>query len=341
MPEKQTRSSYWDNVKLLLIFLVVLGHYFGYGFVYGDLSEGRWTFPNAVYGFIYMFHMPLFAFVSGYFSKNVEKCREQAVRQYLMPYVVFNTICVVLNRLLLQVPLTNPIFEPYNHMWYLFALFVWRITAKDMQRLRWNWGIMLGVALICSVLSPCMDWNLVSRTILFWPFFLLGLNLGEQQVMGVKKLPHWLCGGVLLGMLLLGWGILEKFDCSTYRLCFLARSFSLDIEGLKGLFKLILRYLTAFGLGICVLNLVPERRFKVTERGRNTMSVYLLHSLPKLRNLMNAWNPLMGNVYFSFAWYTVWSVLAVAIFGCRYVNRWVNAFLDWIARVLTKKPAQN
>ena len=111
----KVRSGYWDNMKILLIFLVVLGHYFGYGFVYGDLSEGRWIIPNAVYGFVYMFHMPLFSFVSGYFSKNLDKCRRRAVPQYLIPYILFNTLCVVMNYFLLGVPLVNPILQPYNH----------------------------------------------------------------------------------------------------------------------------------------------------------------------------------------------------------------------------------
>lgn len=51
------RSSYWDTVKAVLIFLVVLGHT---GTALGD----------RVLSVIYAFHMPLFVFVSGYFSKK-------------------------------------------------------------------------------------------------------------------------------------------------------------------------------------------------------------------------------------------------------------------------------
>lgn len=336
MKEIRTRSSYWDNVKVLLIFLVVLGHYFGYGFVYGDLSGGRWLIPNGIYGFVYMFHMPLFAFLSGFFSKNLDKSRKKAIPQYLIPYVVFNIICVIMNYFLLGVPITSLVLEPYNHMWYLFALFVWRLTAKTVVKVPHHWLLAIFLAVICSLFTPVMEWNLISRTILFWPFFLLGLALSEEKIMQVKKLPHWLCGGTLVGMLILSVLILKMFDCSTYRLCFLARSFSLNRYGVMGIIKMLLRYVTAFILGVCVLNIVPDRKLLVTKLGENTMSVYLLHSLPKLRNMMNAFNPMMGNLWFSLLWYTLWTIGAVVVFGSRFVGKVINGSLSWMESVYVK-----
>ena len=53
----QARSPYWDTLKGLLILLVILGH------CGTALSEG-------LLSVIYSFHMPLFVFISGYFSKK-------------------------------------------------------------------------------------------------------------------------------------------------------------------------------------------------------------------------------------------------------------------------------
>lgn len=334
MNEKR-RSAYWDNVKVLLIFLVVLGHYFGYGFVYGDLSGGRWLIPNGIYGFVYMFHMPLFAFVSGFFSKNTEKCCKRAVGEYLIPYLAFNTLCVGMNRLLLGVPLVNPVTNPYNHMWYLFALFFWRLTAKWGNRLPHSW-IWAGALAAVLSLTPVMEWELTSRMFLFWPFFLLGLQMEQPQVLRVKKLPHWLCGGVLVGMLLLSVLILKQFDCSTYRLCFLGRRFGVNRAGIVGLMKLLLRYVTALVLGGCVLNLVPSRGMRITLLGKNTMSIYLLHSLPKLRNTMNALNPMMGSQGFCLIYYTLWTLGAMAVFGNPYVSHVINWVLGIPGKVHKK-----
>jgi hypothetical protein len=60
------RDPYFSNLKFILIFLVILGH----------LME-KHIYTNhdlyIIYTAIYMVHMPLFAFISGYFSKNSHK----------------------------------------------------------------------------------------------------------------------------------------------------------------------------------------------------------------------------------------------------------------------------
>ena len=68
--EKLKNNNYFiDNLKVILIFLVVFGH----------LIE-RYIDTNStllgVYMFIYIFHMPLFVFVSGFLSKNIYKSRK-------------------------------------------------------------------------------------------------------------------------------------------------------------------------------------------------------------------------------------------------------------------------
>ena len=51
------RSLYWDTLKGILIILVVFGHC---GTALGDKLISS----------IYIFHMPLFVLISGYFSKK-------------------------------------------------------------------------------------------------------------------------------------------------------------------------------------------------------------------------------------------------------------------------------
>ncbi|MEZ4805839.1 MAG: acyltransferase family protein, partial [Bacteroidia bacterium] len=58
-----TREPFYDNLKCFLIVLMVLGHF---------TFENR-AFPimKGLSNVIYSFHMPLFIFISGYFSKKV------------------------------------------------------------------------------------------------------------------------------------------------------------------------------------------------------------------------------------------------------------------------------
>lgn len=59
------RDYFFDNVKAVLMFLVVLGHLL--------LPIHGESFLVVVKRLIYVFHMPMFVFVSGYFAKTFYK----------------------------------------------------------------------------------------------------------------------------------------------------------------------------------------------------------------------------------------------------------------------------
>ena len=54
------RIPVFDNIKFFLIVLVIYAH----------LSNIHCEVPSSLYKIIYSFHMPLFVFVSGYFTKK-------------------------------------------------------------------------------------------------------------------------------------------------------------------------------------------------------------------------------------------------------------------------------
>ena len=58
------RDYFFDNLKAVLIFLVVLGHFL--------LPIHGESVLVVVKRLIYVFHMPLFVFVSGYFAKKIK-----------------------------------------------------------------------------------------------------------------------------------------------------------------------------------------------------------------------------------------------------------------------------
>ena len=78
------RDYFFDNLKAVLIFLVVLGHF---------LLPIRGDNPLVVVKrLIYVFHMPLFVFISGYFAKKIYKNGQynfKKILYLLKAYVVF------------------------------------------------------------------------------------------------------------------------------------------------------------------------------------------------------------------------------------------------------------
>lgn len=84
---KPNRDVTWDIVKALCIILMVLGHCYA-------------TIDNCVGNFIYLFHMGVFFFISGYFLKREEQSPIRhslqfilrKVRSIYLPYIGFNLL---------------------------------------------------------------------------------------------------------------------------------------------------------------------------------------------------------------------------------------------------------
>ena len=84
------KRHFIDNIKVVLIFLVVFGHLIER---YIDTSDTL----MAIYMFIYIFHMPLFIYISGYLSKNVNKSKKIFLKDLLIPYIFLLITSVLLN----------------------------------------------------------------------------------------------------------------------------------------------------------------------------------------------------------------------------------------------------
>lgn len=86
---KGGRDLSLDVVKAILIVCVVLGH---------AMREGAWSVGmNAIVGFIYHFHMPLFVLIVGYFFKfdSPSVMARKISLRYWLPYVSGGMLFVV------------------------------------------------------------------------------------------------------------------------------------------------------------------------------------------------------------------------------------------------------
>ena len=114
----ENRVVFIDNVKGILIFLVVLGHFTNWNFTYPVIG--------ALNDCIYSFHMPMFVFISGYLSKRIYSQRRTEITTILYPYFLFQVLHYSFNRVT-GLGIENPnLFIPTYENWYLMGLFIWR-----------------------------------------------------------------------------------------------------------------------------------------------------------------------------------------------------------------------
>ncbi|MFJ5158998.1 acyltransferase family protein [Pantoea sp. NPDC088449] len=160
-----------DTFKGIMIFLVIFGHS-----IEGLISN---KVILVLYNFIYTFHMPAFALISGYLSKgDSELDVNKLTKSILIPFIFFSVIYEV--PYILETGSISWYLQglsPNRILWYLVSLFSWRLITPFVMRFR----MPLLIVFIIAILSPCVPYNgyifSIGRTLVFFPFYLLGVML--------------------------------------------------------------------------------------------------------------------------------------------------------------------
>lgn len=266
-----------DNLKGILIFLVVLGH---------GLELIRQSIPSAkiIYTFIYQFHMPMFVFLSGCTSKNLEKGRKNAVRNFLVPFFVLNLIWSILHLFstYLENSFTNyplhSLLTPRWTLWYMLALFVWKILLPDLCRIKHIIFVSLCVGVISGIFTEFDDFLSLSRIIKLFPFFMFGYfyDISKHKTIStVKKILaiFILPITIIYTYIIIKIGIPESFFW--WDRPFIANEIT-SIE--LGLILSIIGYIIGFGWIFLGNILMSSKKIFLSQIGKNTFSVYLLHT---------------------------------------------------------------
>ena len=121
-----------DNVRALLIILVVVGH----------LTEIiHYQNSEFVYRWIYIFHMPGFALLSGLCWSGVKDGR--VWKKLIYPYVIFQTLYLIFQYVVLNGDFILQYTTPYWLMWYLLALIQWGMLVSTIPISKKNGGIII------------------------------------------------------------------------------------------------------------------------------------------------------------------------------------------------------
>ena len=178
------RDDYADFLKYILISLVVLGHFIS---LYQD-SRGM----GGVFNCIYSFHMPLFVFISGYFSKRLNSYRRKCIDTLLYPFILFQILNIAYSIIIPIEPLKGNLFYPYHQNWYLIALFWWRTFSPYKQFFKDKVVIITSVIISLSI-GFFPEWNGflgLYKTGYFLPFFILGCYCDDLTVLLNRLVQH-------------------------------------------------------------------------------------------------------------------------------------------------------
>ena len=260
-----------DNIKGILIFLVVFGHSL-------ELYKNEHLIFHILYMFIYLFHIPAFVFISGYVSKNVDKCRTTAFKSFFIPYILFNIIWSIITVIFTQDLSRFSFITPGWALWYLLSMFFWRIFLKDLIKVRFIIPISFLIGLGAGIFGEFNSMLSLSRTLVFSPFFLLGYFTTEEHLLGFKK-PTRFYSFVILSIAITFAAVVSYFEIIPVEFIYGSNSFdSHTVPIWLGLVSRILLYIIGLFFIFALPNTVTNRPTFFSKIGRNTLSIYILHT---------------------------------------------------------------
>ena len=159
---QRERDTYWDNIKGLLIILVVFAH------CLFDLQDRHWN--NVIVDAIYYFHMPAFVFVSGYFSKSEHARKWDSLSKLVIAYLCMISVWIFYDVYRGVFP---KLLSPYRAEWYLAALIVWRLITPYFAKYKWIIPLSVLFSLAAGFWMDIGGNHTLSiyKIVTFFPFF--------------------------------------------------------------------------------------------------------------------------------------------------------------------------
>ncbi|WP_320773236.1 acyltransferase family protein [Streptomyces sp. CRN 30] len=267
------RDAFFDNAKYLAIVLVATAH------AWQPLTADS-RVAEALYLFVYGFHMPAFIIISGYFSRSFDM-RPDRLRRLVtgiaVPYVLFEVAYSLFKRWGDDDP-THPIslLDPWYLTWFLAALFVWRLTTPLWKVVRWPVPLALGIAVLASASPDIGDDLDLQRVLQFLPFFVIGLFVRPEHFRLVRcRAVRVLSVPVLAAALALAYWAGPRMD--TAWLYHRDSAQELGAPWWAGVVMTLALFGCSMVLTACFFAWVPGRRTWFTALGAGTLYGYLLH----------------------------------------------------------------
>ncbi|MDL2307851.1 hypothetical protein LJC48_07540 [Desulfovibrio sp. OttesenSCG-928-C06] len=255
----EKRDHFFDNTKFILIFLVVLGHAF----------EGvNGSTIGTIYRLIYLFHMPCFVFILGYFCKNISARR---VVQSVWIYLVFQTLYFMFTAFFLHDPNVKlQYIWPIWILWFSLATVAWQVALPIICIIPYR-VILAFIAGIAAGYFSIFSYGLsASRVVVFLPFFLLGYSFKKNWIIRIPP-------AVAILIFISAYIALKFFINIPVGLLYGSCSYAaLGLGSFGGVDRALL-YVSSIVLIACFFSLIPKKETWFSRFGARTLNVYLLH----------------------------------------------------------------
>ena len=246
---------------------------FGHFLEYLQIGDG-------LYKIIYSFHMAAFIFISGFFTKSYGNNSIKSIWIYL----IFQVIYSLFEGLVFYGRVGFKLFTPYWLLWYMLALFFYRIVikvflTKKLSLQIFNVVFTVVISLVASFFEFIGYFLSISRIITFLPYFLCGFYLKESKLFltliiekADRQLPSLKITACTIICLLVAVVCGLQLSSKAFY-----GSYSYNLANYGWLDKLLI-YLVGGIFCFALVIAFPKKGNKVLNRwGKNSLCIYLMH----------------------------------------------------------------
>lgn len=316
LPTNPQRMPYWDNLKGILIILVVLGHYLWE-------YRGNQGIQEMAY-VIYVFHMPAFILVSGYFSRSGKSTGREALTKILILFLLLNFSMMFYAKYIEHKSFS--FVSLYYSSWYLLALFLYRLTLPLCRRIPFIVPISLIASLCIGFFWRIDDFFQLQKIIALYPFFIVGATLTTERMEGsvaFLKRHLWAIWGVLPAVVIFSLWLIHRQSIGLNEVMWL--SYNLNV----GVAKRFLTLFLACSMVVILLAVTPRVHIPLINKwGRNSLAIYLAHRIFTL--LLVLFFPRLGDDALGWFWLSLASFITLAVLGTDRLAGLINRVLDYL-----------
>lgn len=288
-PHGRTRIAKFDNIKFVLIVLVVIGHAIA-GMASVDSSQHA---TRALYQSIYLFHMPLFVFLSGMFAQSVYSSKDGLKTRRMIGYLIVYVFMLAYYWVIAFACGHGYVFGLFTTTgapWYMMAMFIWSLLVPFVCRYRFR-----TVAAVCIALSVVAGFTpefggflSLGKTVYFAVFFYAGYYCDREAavrfLVRFERPRYKVIAALILivsFVLCLSFphAALVEWEVAQGGIAYSAISVSGEWNSLSAGMVRILSYGISVVLCVAVAIVVPSKESKMTILGRRTLQVYALHPI--------------------------------------------------------------
>ena len=301
--ESQTtrvRDDRIDSVKFWLITLVIAAHVFQRKEFVGSMACA------AVWNWICIFAMPLFIFISGYFSRKKDRGNFMpSISKLLEPLIIFQIIALLFYVDTLSI---RTILTPWYMLWYLLSLMYWRLMLQiipDKYILRHKKLFLISTFCI-SILAGFLPFDRflsIQRTLSLMPFFFLGYFMKGKNLYLPNKYKL-LCIVFLLVIL----AILFFYP---HRNSYLL--YATPYKSIYGVMIRMVAFILAVPMSIAFLNVCSHTPW-IARQGRKTLQYYIYHGLiipPNSALIISPFIMIAGKMNVPMTFYTAVAIIII------------------------------